>query len=165
MPEWEEAAPSVIHTAETLVKKYHPELRFARLGFVFHDQARRTGGRLVKSGVNKVQAKDQVFMEFDFLIWVSKEDWEGKMTDEEREIILDHELTHCARHPSTGVWIIRPHDIQEFYSIIERYQNLTAPFPLAIQTELALEPEGKVASLSSEDIKNISGAWETEQCN
>jgi len=120
MIEWEEASPSVIHVAEELIEKYHPWLKEARIGFVYRDKAQKSKGRLVLARAQTVPAKLQVYLEYDFLIWVSKEDWEGKLTDAQREALIDHELCHCARDDS-GAWTIRPHDVQEFWQVIERH--------------------------------------------
>ncbi|HAL17416.1 MAG TPA: hypothetical protein DCP32_11905 [Anaerolineaceae bacterium] len=165
MSEWEEASPSVIHIAEQLIEKYHPWLRDARIGFVFRDEAQQSLGRLILAQAQKVTAKLQVYLEFDFLIWVSKEDWEGKLTDAQREALIDHELCHCVKRLDTDTWAIRPHDVQEFWQIIERHglwssdlHNGREAMERAIQAELPLgqvKRAGKVASVS---LKNI-GDW------
>lgn len=174
MPEWEEASPSVIHIAEELIEKHHTELKPARIGFIFRKKAQRSNGRLALAQAQKVAAKLQVYLEFDFLIWVSKEDWEGKLTDNQRLALIDHELTHCTRRIDTGEWVIRPHDVQEFWEIIERYglwsndllAGKRALTSRAVQEELPLvelSSGGKVAAISPNDMRKISQSWQPER--
>jgi len=165
MSEWEEASPSVIHIAEQLIEQYHPWLREANIGFIFRDEAQKqSDGRLVLAQAQRITAKLQVYLEYDFLIWVSKKDWEGHLTDAQREALIDHELCHCVRNMNTGAWAIRPHDVQEFWQIIQRHglwsNDLHGARELlqrVVQDELPLGQvelvrTGKVASVSIQQI-------------
>ncbi len=174
MPEWEEASASVIHIAEELIEKYHSELKPARIGFLFRKKAQRCNGRLLLAQAQKVTAKLQVYLEFDFLIWVSKADWEGKLTDKQRLALIDHELAHCTRRMDSGEWALRPHDVQEFWEIIERYglwsndllAGQRALASRAVQAELPLvelSSGGKVVAISPEDVRKISQSWQPER--
>lgn len=154
--EWEEASPSVIHTAEELIEKYHPWLREARIGFVYRDKAQKSKGRMILAQAQTVPAKLQVYLEYDFLIWVSKENWE-KYADVQRLALIDHELCHCVR--DDGVWTIRPHDIQEFWQVIERHglwnndlRQGREVMEQAIQRPLPTLSTGKVAAISGMEI-------------
>lgn len=162
MSEWEEASPSVIHIAEQLIDQYHPWLRDARIGFVFRDKAQPSAGRLILAQAQKVTAKLQVYLEFDFLIWISKEDWEGKLTDTQREALIDHELCHCVKRLDNDTWAIRPHDVQEFWQIIERHGlwssdliNGRESMERAIQAELPLGQVERAGTVASVSLKNI----------
>jgi hypothetical protein len=115
---WSEASPSVLHFARNLIHNFHPHLQDARIAFVFRSEAQKQGARLILGQACKVPAKMQPFLEYDFLIWISEEDY-MKMDDIQREAIIDHELCHC----TLGIdgWKMRPHDIQEFTAVIERH--------------------------------------------
>src|SRR3990172_7846031 len=163
MSEWEEASPSVIHIAEQLIEQYHPWLQDANIGFIFRDEAQKqSNGRLVLAQAQRITSKLQVYLEYDFLIWVSKKDWEGRLTDAQLEALIDHELCHCIRN-SNG-WAIRPHDVQEFWQVIKRHglwsndlQGARELLQKVMQDELPLGQvelirTGKVAAVSIQQI-------------
>lgn len=116
---WTEAAQSVLSTAQNLIDNFHPVLSRARICFVFRSEAQKQGNRMIVGGACKVPDKMQPFLEYDFLIWLSEEDYTG-MDDLRREALIDHELCHCAGDPING-WKLRPHDIQEFSDVIKRH--------------------------------------------
>lgn len=122
---WEEASLSVIHTAEDMIKKYHPHLGEAIILFMYRSEPASSGGRDVFAKTSKVAAQMRALLdEADFIIWVSKPDWERNASPW-REALIDHELCHCMM--VDGEAAIRPHDVEEFFQIIERhgYWNTT----------------------------------------
>lgn len=122
---WEEASQSVIHTAEDMIKKYHPHLREATIVFMFRSESSSSGGKEVYSKAAKVTAQMRALLdEADFIIWVSQPDWEKNNTAW-REALIDHELCHCLI--VDGEASLRPHDVEEFLEIINRhgYWNAT----------------------------------------
>lgn len=121
---WSEAPLSVIHTAEVLIRKHHRWLEDARICFVMRSEAQKRGSRYVLGQASKVPAKMQPNFEFDFLIWLSKEDYE-RMDSAQREALIDHELCHC-RPGDNGGWSIREHDVQEFAAVVARHGLWTA---------------------------------------
>jgi len=62
----------------------------------------------------------QTLAKYDFLIWVSYEDWMA-MSPTKRKALIDHELCHCQYDSDERKATVRPHDIEEFAEIIERY--------------------------------------------
>ena len=118
MTEWSEASGELIHIAQEIVTKYYPGLKEARIGFVFRDEAQKSNGKELAGSTAKVSPKEQVYLDLDFLIWVSEKDWTA-MASDVREALIDHLLAHCAGNPYTG-WKIRPHDIEEFAVVISR---------------------------------------------
>jgi hypothetical protein len=116
---WSEAPQSVIHTAEEIIRQYHPWLITARIAFVMRSESQKRGQRYVLGQASKVPDKMQPYFEFDFLIWLSEKDYEG-MSDATREALIDHELEHCKPNMMTGGWRLIEHDIQEFATIILR---------------------------------------------
>lgn len=120
---WSPVTQQVIDTAENLVQIYHPELYNARLGFVFRKEAQKTGAMVALGGVSKISDKLKFFVPYDFIVWISKEDY-NQMDGDQRKALIDHQLYHCGKH-GNGKYFIRPHNIEEFTPIIERYRNAT----------------------------------------
>lgn len=161
MDEWEEASPSVVHTAQQLIRQYHPLLVDARTGFVFRKRAMKSRGQLVLAQTQLVNARLQVFLDYDFLIWVSKEDWE-QLTESQRLALIDHELSHCIKNWVTDRWEIRPHDVQEFWHILDRHgfwsidlMRGRAVMERTVQRVLPLgeEPAGAVSAVSIDALR------------
>ncbi len=115
---WSEATPSVLHTAENLIQNFHPVLGSARIAFVFRSEAQKQGDRFILGQCTKVPVKFQPYLEYDYVIWLSEQDYMA-MDDLRREALIDHELMHC-KFGANG-WTIRPHDIQEFADVIRRH--------------------------------------------
>jgi len=116
--EWTEASSDVIHTAQRLIAKYHPNLLEANIAFVFRDKAQKSGNAFVFGQASKVSDKQKPFMNYDFMIWLSEEDY-SRADSSVREALIDHELSHCGGHP--GEWKMLHHDFEEFTAIIERH--------------------------------------------
>lgn len=116
--EWEEADQELIKIAERLIDEHHPHLKDANIGFMYRDKAAKSGDMFIYGKAKKVSASDQVFLDFDFIIWIAKEDFE-RFTPEMREAIVDHELCHCSG--TYGNWKMRHHDVQEFIEVVTRH--------------------------------------------
>lgn len=121
---WSEAPLSVIHTAEMLIREHHRCIEDARICFVMRSEAQKRGNRYILGQASKVPAKMQPHFEYDFLIWLSRDDYNAMDTGQ-REALIDHELAHC-RPNAEGGWKIREHDIQEFAEVIGRHGLWTA---------------------------------------
>jgi hypothetical protein len=161
-PDWQEVDPSVLHTAENLIELHHPRLTTARICFVFRKTAQSSKGRKVLAHVSTIPAKEQVFLEYDFLAWVSKEDWE-RLSQEKREALIDHELCHMTIN-NQNIWSIIGHDIEEFVAVIKRHGNWNrslqeaeaalAEFGVQLGLQYAGKNGGKVGTISSTQLKN-----------
>jgi len=119
-PDWEEASPEVLHIAEALIRQHHKHIETlqANICFIFRKEAQKNKGKAVIGHCEKISEKMQVFQDFNFLIWLSKDDWE-RMTSEQREALIDHELCHI-KLGDAGLTIVG-HDFEEFYEIIQRH--------------------------------------------
>lgn len=117
---WEKAPQSVLNLAQELIEQYHEHLLDARIGFVFRETGQVTGGRLTVGQASKVSAKEKVYSNLDFIIWLAADFWRYSKAERCRAL-LDHELCHCQLDPNTDEWKIRPHDFEEFKEIIDRY--------------------------------------------
>lgn len=119
--EWIKAPESVLKLADELIALYHEPLLSANIGFVFRATADRSGEKLVLGKAAKVSPRDKVYNNLDFIIWLAQDWWMGILTDHQRRALLDHELCHCKFDEESETFKIRPHDIEEFQEIIERY--------------------------------------------
>lgn len=161
-----EAPNSVIHTAETLIKQYHPALQMARIAFVMRSEAQKRGERKIIGSTTKVPAKMQPHLEYDYLIWLSQDDYD-MMSTGEREALIDHELMHCKYNPDTGTWGIREHDIQEFSEIVSRHGLWSADLrrmdkaaetyrQLPLGDTITISSGGRVATVTGDQLEKIA---------
>ena len=151
--DFSEAPQSVIHTAEMLIDKHHPWLKSARIAFVMREEAQKQGSRYILGQASKVPDKMKPHLEFDFLIWLSQEDYD-RMTTDEREALIDHELCHCMM--GNNGWTIRKHDIEEFAIVISRHGLWKDDLR---QVERALEKWKQEILIAEQDVTmTISGA-------
>lgn len=120
MTTWTEATTEVINFARQCIDQWHPDLKSARIGFVFRDKGTQSGGRITIAQASKVSPKMQVFMDFDFIIWISEEDW-SSLVSAQREALIDHELCHCIFYEDNNTAKMRGHDVQEFICVIQRH--------------------------------------------
>lgn len=132
MAEWFEVEQDVLDIAEDLIDKYHGPLREARIAFIFRDVAQESGGRKVLGQASKISDKMKAILDYDFLIWISHEDW-VTFPYKHRQALIDHELCHCKFDIAEGKASMRPHDIEEFQEIIDRHgfwsESLRAAVP------------------------------------
>jgi hypothetical protein len=167
--DWQEADPSVLHTAEALIEEFHPMLEQARICFVFRKEGQKVKYQSVLGGVSKVPAKEQVVLEYDYMVWISKEDWE-KITHAERRALIDHQLSHMWRGDSG--WTIVGHDVEEFQQVIERHGMWNSALK-RVDTSLAqhyiqqgligekladklFERRGKIGTITSVQIEHMA---------
>lgn len=174
MPEvnWTEAPQSVIHTAEAIIHTMHPKLRDARIAFVFRDKAQKQGERFILGQCTKVPAKFQPLLEYDYIIWLSEDDYAG-MTDKQREALIFHELYHIKYNYEADSWSIRPHDVQEFSAVIERYgiyspdvrkvkeamdKYETQTLPGLLDNAIEMSYKGRVVSMTGRELERAAQA-------
>lgn len=120
--EWDAASEEVLEMAAELIAQHHPTLGVARIGFLFRSEAGRNGHKRVLGQASKVTAKWQPLLDqpLDFIIWLAADYWLGEATPLQKRALLDHELSHCTMRDGYEP-VIRPHDVEEFAHIIERY--------------------------------------------
>lgn len=141
---WEEAPQAVLELTERLIDRYHEHLQDARIAVIMRSEAQSTNGKLTLGKAKKVSAEQQVHIPYDFIIWVAKDYWQAFLSPNQREALLDHELSHC--HWDGFTASMRGHDVEEFSHIIERYGfwwPQSDAFATAVQTALPLERESK----------------------
>lgn len=162
---FEEADDELLRIAQEVIDEFHPMLRQARFGFVFQDKVPKRKGAKVLAAVSLVSPKIKVYLDFDYLVWVAKDEWDI-MGDEDRVALLDHEFCHCCLNENFE-WATRDHDVQEFVAIIERHGLWTGELrrmgDAVVQARLPFEervPKGAVlaapVSAFAGGIGNIS---------
>lgn len=162
---WSEVPQSVIHLAEELIEKYHPDLQEAEIGIVFRSEPSTTGGKMTIGHAGKVPENIKPYLDtkYDFLIWIAETYWQSA-SDIQRRAILDHELCHCDY--SDGKAAMVHHDIEEFNEIIERYGlwrvdliKANMAFEKARQSPLPGMKTGKVGAV---EVKTFQQALPAE---
>jgi hypothetical protein len=112
--------------ATVLINKYHQHLLQATITYLFTDRATKTTcGKTILGKARKRAEIDKLLgrEHEDFLVIVAKDKWD-QMDIEHQDHVIDHELSHCGVVVSNDGrlrWIIRQHDVAEFYSIFHRY--------------------------------------------
>jgi predicted metallopeptidase len=91
--------------------------------YLSSDMEKKTKGRLVCGQCEKIDPKYKWAIPCDFTITVFEPNV-ITFTDEQIKILLFHELLHVGIEflgDGTEKYSIRPHDVEEFRSIIDRY--------------------------------------------
>ena len=117
--EWRKAPDHVLDIVRRLIDLYHEPLKDARIGVIMRSEAPVTGGRITYGKAERVSAKAQVHVPYDFIIWLANDGYQS-LAPLQREALIDHELCHCQWGMDTGA-SIRPHDVEEFTEILQRY--------------------------------------------
>jgi hypothetical protein len=117
--EWFKAPDHVLDIVRRLIDLYHEPLQDARIGVIMRSEAPITGGRIIYGTAEKVSAKAQVHVPYDFIITLALDRYQ-LLAPLQREALIDHELMHCQWDMDKGA-SIRPHDVEEFTEILERY--------------------------------------------
>lgn len=112
--------------AENVIRE-HPDLQWIgkadiAVGFMASDKPKKSNGRLVMGECIRVKDLYRSFCPFDFLIVIYEQNTEY-LTDEQMKILLYHELLHVGIDESgeEPKYVVRPHDIEDFRSVIARY--------------------------------------------
>lgn len=118
--EWRKAPDYVLDIVKRLIDLYHEPLKAARIGVIMRSEAPVTGGRVTYGNAEKVSAKAQVHVPYDFIIWLAADRF-GNLAPMQKEALIDHELCHCQWDDIDMAASIRPHDVEEFTEILQRY--------------------------------------------
>lgn len=116
------------------IHEHHEQLRHARIVLAWAKSWKRDkDGHLVLGKCKRASDLDRELAEFDFIILLNKDFWQGFATkDTHRAALIDHELCHAAPaldkfghqledERGRKVWRTRKHDIEEFAEIVERH--------------------------------------------
>ena len=106
------------------VIKSHADLKWikdakVRIGYCSSDLDKKQVDKLVFADCRKVPDLYKAFIPYDFIICVYESN-AMLLTDEQKEILMYHELLHCGIKPSGELYVV-PHDVEEFDKIIDKY--------------------------------------------
>lgn len=148
MAKFRKASDEVVKVAEYVILMWHEELKEARIGFLFRDEAPVKDGRVTLGAAKKVGEDLKAVMPYDFLIWIAGDYW-PRLNEKQRQALVDHELCHCAMVGNKTA--TRPHDINEFACILERhgvwYPKFLAADVVEQAFQAALWKQGKVEAV------------------
>jgi predicted metallopeptidase len=118
---WSEVSTEVLDRAERIIRIYHSEfMGHISIAFVFRSEAAYSGGMTILAKCAKVQPKLRPYLDYDIIIWIAEDEYE-KLSSEQRDALIDHELCHIKYNISDEKIFLRGHDFEEFYGIIQRY--------------------------------------------
>ncbi|NTZ20921.1 hypothetical protein EXW96_26400 [Paenibacillus sp. JMULE4] len=117
-----EAADDLKELAERIIARM-PELSYIsvfdiKIGYVRSWERKIDKGRTVHADCRKVNKVYGAFLPFDFIITFYEPNI-GHMTDNQRKILMLHELKHIG--VGEKGYRIEPHDVEDFESILSRY--------------------------------------------
>jgi len=142
MPAYQDS-PELLAIGTRLVKDHFPNLLSINVGYLFRDQAPMSRGRLTLGMTVKVDDRNHVYSGKDVIIEIGRDAWD-RLDDELRSILIDHELCHIGvdldekgnpelTNNGRPKVYIRPHDIEEFTEILDRYGEVHKRFRKAVE--------------------------------
>jgi hypothetical protein len=154
--EWTKAPQIILELAERIIEQYHPHLKDARIAFIMRSEAPITNGSVTYGKCKKVSPESQLFMDFDYVIWLALDRW-ITLSPKQKEALVDHELSHCQWDGLTAK--LKGHDVEEFAHIIERYGfwwPQSDQFEAAVQAALPIEKEPRHGGVGTIDFGRIA---------
>ena len=124
VPSQYDEAELVEELAKELIAEYHSTLANANIAYLYKNKPMSQKGRTVIATAEKCSKKVKAISDRDFVIVISYEAY-NKLTDKQKRAVIDHELTHCfcdENDEGDEVTKVIPHDVEEFYDILERHQ-------------------------------------------
>ena len=119
-PEYAQLADYVIENYVELEDlKEHP----CMIAYLGSSKKKKSNGMTVRAECTKFSNQYKWLGDYDFFITVYEKNCEG-MTDEQMEILMLHELMHIGVDVDDygeAHYFIRPHDVQDFREILERF--------------------------------------------
>lgn len=161
---WDLADDYLLEMARSIIRDHHEHLAEAKIAFLYRSEPGKSGGKFILGHAKKVSEEMKVLIDFDFLIWISYPQFNAMNTDHQRALV-DHELCHCGRNINEE-WIIRKHDFEEFWKIIQRHglwnRDLQFAAKAIQETEgkqldlITFEAAGRVATLTGDELEKLA---------
>ena len=104
---------------DTVIPQWHPDLRNAAIAYVDVDRITRLGNPVLAK-VNKASGLVAHLANVSLVLTINREAWDI-LTDSQKVALVDHELEHVRLDDETSSYVLVPHDVEEFSSIIERH--------------------------------------------
>jgi len=174
MPQEYSPAEEVAEVARDLIDGDHTHLSTVRVEYVFASEPLKEKGKIVWGRAKKVgglnawlaagtRKHDASQPEEFFVIEICKRTWD-QLDDKSRKALVDHELTHCEVDLDTSKLSIRPHDLEEFNSIVRKYGLWRADVKLFVDSvkqkqlfddgergdEIIMKVDGKEVDITSQ---------------
>lgn len=109
--------------AKSVIREHHNErLGQAPITYIFAKKMKYAGTAAAKGAKDRMVA-EALGVECDFVITLNWSTW-VVLSDEQKEALVDHELTHCVYKDSRSGDIapaVRQHDLEEFREIVDRH--------------------------------------------
>jgi predicted metallopeptidase len=114
-------SPELRRRANKIIKELFPWIREQgiKIGYCYSDQEKKKGNKLVYGECVKVPELYHAWINYDFII-VFYETFTALLTDDQLDILMEHELRHIGVSNS-GALQIMPHDVEDFMPIIDKY--------------------------------------------
>ncbi|SRR6266436_10005032 len=119
---------------EKMCKRYHPELRKARIALAWRISYKPDkDGHIILGKCHKASDLQRELADYDYVILLNKEVWNDKeFTKKQKYALIDHEMCHAApvfnkkgknKKDDRGryCWRMRDHDVEEFHEIVKRH--------------------------------------------
>lgn len=124
MAKFKKARPEVEELARRLIGEHHSHLIEARFAYLEREGEWTSKGDVKLGEARKVTPQMKALVDADFVITINGDAW-TKLTPEQREALIDHELSHCSRGEDdkhgNPRWEIDKHDVEEFSAVIRRH--------------------------------------------
>lgn len=102
-----------------LVDELHSHLASARIALLFREEIAGRG-KTILGKASKASAKIAFLAGLDFIIEFNWTTW-YQLNGRQRIALVDHELAHCGYDSEKDRYLLWPHDVEEFGSIVQRW--------------------------------------------
>jgi len=118
-----ETAPDIETIAERVISA-KPELQWlndmgVQIGYVRSYKGKESKGKTILADCRKVTPVYGAYLPYDYIITVYEPSMCG-LSDNHLKIVLWHELLHTGL-TFNGELTVKPHDLEDFYGIIDKY--------------------------------------------
>jgi len=163
----------VLDRAERIIRRHHSELLgHVSIGFVFRSDVSYSGGKYVLAKIAKIPPKLTPFLKYDLVVWIAEDEY-SKLSGEQRDALIDHELCHVEYDTVEDKIALVGHDIEEFNEIIVRYgawnkslmylSSHTEQLRLPIKTDVAEDAMALVMSVKGGAELSVMDKVEAER--
>ena len=125
---FEDVGNDVYRIMEDVIEREHTHLREAAIVILFDNKKRKTGDRYVLGRIKATSEEMKAFavndagQMYDYVMFLDKEVW-LRISEEDQKALIYHELCHCKIAEGENPYKIQGHEIETFYSEIDRNAN------------------------------------------
>jgi hypothetical protein len=126
---FEDVGNDVYQLMEDVIETEHRHLREAAICILFDNKKRKSGDRYVLGRIKSTSEELKAFavndegQMYDYVMFLDKEVW-LRISEDDQKCLLYHELCHCkVNEDATNQYKIQGHEIETFYSEIERNKD------------------------------------------